>query len=322
MRTCLCAITVCLLWSAPAPAAGEPARLEELADIATQAREVAQRWLNGPDEGEDPADWILRRPLDMEFESRMKRLWYNAGSVAALARVLQSPRDEPADLYLVNRMLRPLLDAKTDVIRQAMPQVRAMHSKFGRYARLPDNPQPGADAPAEKAKPTQQEQQARLQRLKDVAALQFRNEQVSRLKQLTFRLMVYADQAELDRELIGMIRTTESNGKWEYTAMLDAVRAEARRMKQQRATAFYRQLKTLWREMLQREKDQRVRTYEDPSSVKLAAEGTTSGGTHRDNAGNRILKVLNQLAVPAKLPALQNPQPRKSKPKPKVGGRR
>lgn len=311
MRTFASLIVLAL---ASAALAAEGARSEEMKDLAQQAQSLAQKWLDGPAGRQSLDNWIKQRPTSSRLELLMKDLWYDGESISVLETLLGQRKAAPADLYAANCLLRPLLNAKTDVVRKAMPAVQALHQRLGKYEPMPQYTPAQLDKlkdnPEDKTQDAAKLRQARIEKLKNDLAAKFQNEQAAVLTRTLARLMVYADQAETDNQLIQMIITAESDGLWDYTVMLEAVRSESATMKKERADRFYQAFYTLWKEVLQRQA--RVRKYADPAAAKITAEGAPEEVTHQDNAGERLLKVLNQLAVTARQPALQNPRPRKS----------
>ncbi len=294
--------------------AADGARTDEMKDLAQQARSLAQQWLDGPGAKAPLEDWIKQRPVDSKLELLMKDLWYDSESAGILTGLLQQRRAEPADLYAANCLLRPLLNAKTDVVRAALPAVQALHQRLGKYVAMPQYTpaqlEKFKENPEDKTQDAAKLRQVRIEKLKKELVPKFQNEQAAALTRNLARLMVYADQAQTDQQLIDMITDAERDQRWDYTVMLEAVRSEAAAMKKERADRFYQAFYALWQDMLLR-KD-RSRTYAEPAAAKLSPDGEVEEVTHQDNAGERLLKVLNQLAVTARQPALQNPRPRKS----------
>ncbi|MCE5325038.1 MAG: hypothetical protein LLG01_01350 [Planctomycetaceae bacterium] len=309
---------------ASAALAAEGARSEEMKDLARQAQSLAQEWLDGPANDQALDMWIKQRPVSSKLEVLMKDLWYDAQSVDILQTLLQQRRGEAADLYAANCLLRPLLNAKTEVIASALPAVEALHQRLGKYVAMPQYTPAQLETfklnPEDKTQDAAKLRQARIEKLKKELAPKFQNEQAAILTRSLARLMVYADQAATDQKLIDLIAATERDGQWDYTVMLEAVRSESAKMKKERADRFYQAFYTLWNEILQRQ--DRVRKYDDPAAAKITVDGAPEEVTHQDNAGERFLKVLNQLAVTARQPALQNPRPRKSGKQPDARPRR
>lgn len=322
MKTHSLTVVICLLCmnlsAGFAPAQVPAVRMEELINIADHAAQVAEEYLAGPDEQESLENWVARRPLDPLLESRMRRIWYDKNSIDALIKAVKISR-KPAEvnLYTTNRLLRPLLMAKTEVIRKALPRITAAHKPSTKYSDLPSytESQLKAFQDIEKASPKDKEKLAkrRLEKMKKEVALAFHNEQLAVLNKTLYRLMVYADQEDTDRELIDTMVDVEKKRQWDYTVLLEAIRSEARKMNQGRAERIYIKLKPIWLQLRQ----QGDKTYEDPTAAKLVITGNSTDTVRKDSAGKRLLKVINQISPRAKMPALQEPKPRKTGGKPK-----
>lgn len=322
MKTHSLTIVICLLCmnlsASLAPAQVPGARMEELINIADHAAQVAEEYLAGPDEGESLDNWVARRPLDPLLESRMKRIWYDNSSVDALIKAVKTPRKpQVVNLYAVNRLLKPLLMAKTEVIRKALPGITAAHKASTEYSPLPTytESQLKAFQTNKKASPKDKEklQKRRLEKMKKEVALAFHNEQLARLNKTLYELTVYADQEDTDRELIDTMVDVEKKRQWDYTVILEAIRSEARKMNQARAERIYIKFKPIWLHLRQ----QGDKTYQDPTAAKLVITGNSTNTVHKDSAGKRLLKVINQISPRAKMPALQEPKARKPRDKPK-----
>lgn len=322
MKTHSLTVAICLLCmnlsAGLATAQVPPVRVEELLNIADHAAEVAKEYLAGPDEGDSLENWVARRPLDPLLEARMRQMWYDIGSVGALIKAVRTPQ-KPVDvnLYTVNRLLGPLLMAKTEVIRKALPGITAAYKPSTAYSQLPTytESQLKAFQTNEKASPKDKKklQERRLQKMKKEVALAFHNEQLARLNETLYKLTVYADQEDTDRELIDTMVDAEKKRQWDYTVILEAIRSEARKMNQGRAERIYIKFKPIWLHLRQ----QGDKTYEDPTAAKLVITGNSTNTVHKDSAGKRLLKVINQISPIAKMPALQEPKARKTGGKPK-----
>ncbi|MBL7133734.1 MAG: hypothetical protein ISS78_06520 [Phycisphaerae bacterium] len=322
MKTDSLAVAICLLSLnlslEPAPAEVAAARTEELINIADHAAQVAQEYLAGPDKRETLENWVARRPLDPILESRMKQIWYDHDSVAALIKAIKTPRKQPqVNLYTVNRLLKPFLMAKTEVIRKALPAITAVHKPSIKYSKLPSYTESELKRfqANEKASPKERQKlhERRLEKMKKEILLAFHNEQLARLNKTLYMLMVYADQDETDHELIDMTVAAEKKRQWDYTVILEVIRSEARKMPKERAERLYKEFKPIWLRLRQ----QGTKTYEDPTAAKLVITGNSTNPNRTDSAGKRLLKVINQIAPKAKMPALQEPKARKPGVKPK-----
>ena len=210
----------------PARAQVPAARTEELINIADHAAQVAREYLAGPAKKESLENWVARRPMDPILESRMKQIWSDHNSIDALAKALKTPHKDPhVKLYVANRLIKPLLMAKTEVIRKAMPEITAIHKPSTEYSRLPSYTKSELKRfhRDDKASPKEKEklQERRLEKMRKELLPAFHNEQQARLNKTLYRLMVYADQDQTDRELIEMMVAARPSGA-EFVTQIDS----------------------------------------------------------------------------------------------------
>ena len=210
-------------------------------------------------------------------------------------------------------------EARTAWQGRKRSDITASYKPSSKYSDLPSytESQLKAYQDIEKASPKDKEKLAkrRLEKMKKEVALAFHNEQLAKLNAALYKLMVYADQEDTDRELIDTMVDVEKKRQWDYTVILEAIRAEARKMSQGRAERIYVKFKPIWLQ-LRLQGDQ---TYQDPTAAKLVITGNSTNTERKDSAGKRLMKVINQISPRAKMPALQEPKPRKpgGKPKPR-----
>jgi len=321
-RQCLFA-AVCAL----AGACGLPGRAQAgvqatgqaaLEALAAQIEVEARAWLAGGDESGEAA-W------------KLKAVTYDTESVAVLASLLSKPREDTVDLYVSNHLLRPLLLAKTEVIRKALPVVKDLHGRLAKYRKLPKYSDEQLKAYAEPRKVpgmgpralaaiVAEVQRRRDEKLAKDRRVKLHNEQVTLLKRNYYRLVMIAADPQADADLLAMLEKAEEDGLWLYAEIVDAIRAETGKMRLSRAERFYAAMKDLWVAL----RDEKPRTYIDPGTVTLRATANSTVAEHRDAPGKRLLKVINLLATAARKPALIHPKDKKSsgRRKPGRGGRR
>lgn len=276
--------------AAPARPAGpdepiEPIGPQEFKDLAAALESAAAKWA----EGEKP---------DRELQRRLRGVNYDESSAELLAARAAETRPTGESLYVLNELLEPLVAARTDAIRAALPHVDRHAGRLATFQPLPEYTERQAEKLAED--PALQEQKLATER-----PIKLRNEQADRLRRTLTTLKVFANEKPWDRQLVRQLRRQESEGDWGYTDTLETIRAESRRMKRERAKAFYEAVARLGEELRYQPK----RKYVDPGDVKLVADAPSTLAVHEDYAGIRILEVVNQLATPARMPALIVPTP-------------
>ena len=98
-------------------------RAEGLKALVGQLKQQAKKWAR------DELDKKAVRAM----AKKIKSVTYDMKSVELLAKQLAMPGKSVKDLYVANRLVRPLLLAKTDVIRKALPAVKRAHRRLARY---------------------------------------------------------------------------------------------------------------------------------------------------------------------------------------------
>ncbi len=288
--TVLTVATVLAAVAVPARPAGrdeaiEPIGPQEFKDLAAALESAAAKWAEG-------------EKTDRDLQRRLRGVNYDHASADLLATRAAETRPTGESLYVLNELLKPLLAARTDAIRAALPHLDRHAARLTAFQQLPEYTERQADKLAED--PARQEQKLATER-----PIKLRNEQADRFRRALTTLKVLANEEPWDRELIRQLRLQESEGDWGYTDTLETIRAESRRMKRERAKAFYEAVARLGEELRYQPK----RKYVDPGEVKLVADAPSTFAVHEDYAGIRILEVVNQLATPSRMPALIVPTP-------------
>ena len=287
----ICFLTVGTLlagWASPARA--EHTNAPAMAELARECEKIAQLWL------EDALNTPEGRRQRVQFERILKAAVYTEQSLPDLQRQLLASRQDPVNLYVANKLIEPLGMAKTNVIRQALPIVRGVHDRLGRYLPPPHHPpasteqQPASTAPADDKRDPKRERER-------LVALH--NEQVYRLEVLLSQLMILADDPEEDQKVILMLVQAEKKKSWLYVDMADFLGAVAARMSPPRAKFYYDAMIRLGDSLRWSQK-----VYVNPGHVPPAG-GEPQGTT--DCAGIRLLKLANQFAVTARQPAQKVP---------------
>ena len=309
MRACICIAFGCLVtWAGPgaAPAAAQGVSQEELTTIAKQVEVVAKAWLSGKLDDDQESYRMMMRGL--------KGVTYDEGSIDALSAVINAPRADPIDLYVANKLLGPLLLAKSDVILKAVPAVKKFDQRVGKYMPLPvyseENLKPFAYPEGASREQKAAVDQRRKEKLDKEKPIQLHNEQVGLLKKTACELMVLAADANEDQELFQTLKKMEAQGLWAYSDIAEIFRSEARRMPEDRAKALYDPCETLWNHLREEMEQKKLaqKTYADPGTVVLKPAENSTFTQHEDAPTARLLKLINQLAPMARMPALKDPK--------------
>lgn len=315
MRNAMVVLIGCALvaFVSPAGALGEGAmRIDELKELVTVVEAQAEAWATSTQ-------------ANVKVRHQIRNVWYDSGSINPLRTVLEEERKSPNDIYVANRLLSPMINAKASVIAEAISMIHGVAERLARYKTLPVYTKAQLKAmniPEDAPKGDRDLADKRIaeKRKKDLA-VQKHNQQVRSLRAGVYRLMVRARTPEEDARLLKAMVAAEKNGDWMYADILEAIRSQARRMSQDRAKAFYEALRGFWNDLRARAKGSKV--YIDQGSVKIVPLGNSHYIPHEDIAKNRTLTVINQMASVARMPALRDPKaPKKPNKKAKKPRRR
>jgi hypothetical protein len=296
----------CLLAVSPSELLAEGAvRIDELLEV-TKAIEI------------EAAAWARSERPNIRVTHKLRTIWYNKGSLGPLKTVLETPRESPNDLFVVNRLLSPMLNAAAPVISESLAMIHPISERLAVYKPLATytEKQLEAMAPAEDADKSLKvaASKRRAEKRKADVIVQKHNQQARAMRTVVFRRMVLARNREEDTVLLKALVQSEKNGDWMYADILEAIRKEARRMSKERAGVFYAALREWWND-LRAADGKGQKTYTDQGSVELLAESNSKFTTHQDITKNRVLTVINQVASSARMPALKDPKNKKPKKK-------
>jgi len=254
--------------------------------------------------------WASSQRLNVKVVHQLRNVWYDKGSIGPLRTVLDEERKSPNDLFVANRLLSPLIYAKPLVIAEAMGMIHSVSERLAKYKTLPtynEEELKGLQLADDATKSRRDVvEKRRAEKRKKELEVQKHNEQVRSLRGVVYRLMIRARTAEEDARLLKALVVSEKNGDWMYADILEAIRSQARRMKEDRAKVIYDALRAWWNEL--RAAGGAKKTYTDQGSVKIVPLANSQYTTHSDVAKNRTLKVINQVASAARTPALRDPK--------------
>ncbi|MDP7287165.1 MAG: hypothetical protein QGH94_04145 [Phycisphaerae bacterium] len=297
----------------PAPVRGDGAmRIDELNELVKGVEAQA-------------AAWARSKRENAKMSHNLRNIWYDQGSINPLRTVLEVERPSPNDLFVANRILAPMINAKPKVITEALGMIHTVSERLAVYKDLPTftEAQLEAMAPPTDAPKSVMDlaRKRRGEKKKEELAVQKHNQQARALRLLVYRLMVRARSREEDTRLLKALVVSEKNSDWMFADILEAIRSQARRMSEQRGKVLYGSLREFWNELRAGE-GSGAKTYVDQGSVEIVSGSNSKYTTHSDIAKKRTLTVINQVASAAKMPALKDPKAKPPKKKKKTSTKR
>ncbi|HOD84515.1 MAG: hypothetical protein BWX88_02348 [Planctomycetes bacterium ADurb.Bin126] len=286
---------------------GQGISQQDLADQAKRLERLGEQWVQSGqlDESQEAYRDEIRA---------LKSITIDQAALAPLKAVLNAQRKDPIDLFVANRLLRPLQWSKVEVIREGLPMVKAFIKGKGAFQDLPVyseekleyfRPPDGADEATRK-----RFEQRQKEKLDKETPIKLHNEQVSQLQTLLFNLMVLANDQNEDTELFKLMGNAETRGWWTYAEIAEVFRGETHRMVPERAKALYLLFERRWNELREQMEQQKlkVKEYVDYGEVELRATDNSVFKVHKENPCPRLLRTINFLAPMARMPALKDPK--------------
>ena len=309
------AILILALAVASASLQAQGVSKETLAEQAKRLERLGEQWLES---GElDEAQEAYREEI-----LALKSITIDEASLGPLEAVVNAKRKDPIDLFVANRLLRPLQWSQAEVIRKGLPMVKAFIKRSGAFQDLPVyseekleyfRPPDGADQATRK-----RFQQRQKEKLDKETPIKLHNEQVAQLQTLLFHLMVLANDQKEDTELFTLMRNAENRGWWAYAEIAEIFRGESHRMVPERAKALYELFERRWNELREQMEKQKVsqKEYIDHGDIELRPADNSVFKVHKENPAPRLLRTINFLAPMARMPALKDPKGKGSEPRP------
>ena len=234
---------VCLItcWASSArPAEIEGIRQGELNALAKELKTYAAAW----------ADGELRDEDVRAIAKKLKGVTYDEKSAPLLRVRLSKLTRPPEDLFVANRLIRPLLLAKTSVIRLVLERVERVHGRMGQYLK------PMEFTPEQVKRlqlPTYQEdvsaddmmlavaasQELRQRKLRIDNEAKRNNQEVYELRKTLCVLALLANKTKRDRQLLARLRTLKGQKAWLLVDLIQLIGQNARSMDEKRAEFFY-----------------------------------------------------------------------------------
>ncbi|MFW6132249.1 MAG: hypothetical protein ACOC8F_00015 [Planctomycetota bacterium] len=303
MRMAWLAAGAVLAMSVTAPGADDGIGQAELDKLVAQVEANAERWAE-------------RKGEDRSVDEALEHVTYGADSVAPLRRAMATPRKEPLDLYVANKLLQPLLRAPSEVVAQVIPSVQTLLAKsrltpfpnypesFLNQLKLPAKP----DMPAEQVMARVAEiERRRKQKVEKDRKIAMHNAAAARLIRTGGKLLLYADQPRYDTEFVKLIAQQAKQKSRSFAVLLEALKAEVPKLPLRRARVYYGALKEL---------GMRLRfhrfEYRDFTKPHIRVAANSSYGRQRGKPqwrypGIELLEVVNLLAPKASQPGLNIP---------------
>ncbi len=263
----------------------------------------------------DAEAWVKEEPLTDEAGKKLKAVAYDSESLPALKAALAGTYSKQlVQMYVASKLLEPMLRAKTEVVRQAMPTVRQVHARAGRYKKFRRHSKSalrkykipkfkkGVSAQARMNQMAKVLRRRESKRLKELAILQH-NHLVHEVEKLHCQLMATANQRQYDELLVRKLIQCEDRKDWFFAEVSDIIARRVAKMDKQRAKFFYDKLDGPARKLRYAKK-----TYIDRGKA-IIRPAANSGfrQVKLQMTGRRLLGLLNALAKRAGMPAVKVP---------------
>jgi len=324
LRQTILALAVTIVSAVPTWAqADEGASSEGLSALAKRLAESGRNWLAG--RGED--DRVL---------AALDEVQYTRESLPALKRQLMARREDPIDLYVANRLLRPVArldplqkpgqapDKDAELIRMLVPTVQALRARahplpFPTYSpshlRRLGLPEYDRKVPPERLIADMMHyEQLRERKVTADRKVALHNAEVAALTIAAADLILRAGNPAFDQILVRMVAQAEQAKRRTYEAVLDRIREAAASLDKARAASLHRALLPLGTKLRMKRAE-----YADLTKPMLATSENSCYGRPRDEKGKlrgkpnwaypgiEILKTVNELAEKQGLPAQRVP---------------
>ncbi|MHC4982577.1 MAG: tol-pal system YbgF family protein, partial [Planctomycetota bacterium] len=241
---------------------------------------------------------------------------YDAESVPHLKKQLLARREDPIDLYVANRLLRPMLMAEAEVIQEIVPTALLIQSR-ARFKPFVEFPR---EKLGRKKLPVHREEVPEEQFLEELAELERgqhrkremdlavakHDTQAAILKVTAAKLLIYANSLPHDTRALDMLKAEERAGRATFLTILEEISAEASRMDQKRARGYYDYLKRFGLSLRAA-----VKNYTDYTKPVILAEANSyfqkAPAEKNYCPGITVMETVNIFAPVANLPAVKVP---------------
>ena len=257
--------------------------------------------------------WLKGEPVSQELAKKLKEVQYDKESLTALRSILGARRGGPVSLYVANHLLKPLLRGDKEIVARALPTVKKLHARLGRYQQFPKYAEVALARykmpPFNEREPAEVTMRkialvdrARREKIGRERAIALHNEQVYELELSFLRLMLLADDTEEDKRVIAKLTAEENRGSYLYVGIIDTIVESAGTMSTARAKYFYDELKKLGERLRWERKE-----YIHLGRPLLNPAGNSDFARKTDYPGRLLLKAVNKLAAKAQMPEVHVP---------------
>jgi len=291
------AVTACSTSIAHAAAPTTPAQITA---FATHLKTEGVKWAAG-ELGDN----------ELGLTARMiKGITYDTMNVSTLTPLIRSVtgRSKPESLYALNRLLRPLVMAKGDVIKKVLPSIKTFHTSAQRYRPIPlrlrkisrmvapmGKATPDALVAAIAATQANNTNHAQLREIK------LWNQELHMFKMTLYELIIFADDSRADRDLLMMLQASLVGKAHAFIDICETVKKHVRTLEKSRAETYHKSFVSFGGQ-LRAAKDDYVKQYEYKVQKDLLTPVTVS-----DYPGIRLLTTANLLASVARKSAVVVP---------------
>ena len=270
----------------------------------------------------DAAAWAKDELGDREVRAtaiRLKKATYDATSATALIQYVRSitSRSTAEDLYVVNRLLRPLLMAKSDAIGKTLPTIKIANRGAVRYKPIPEYLRKVDKKKAIMTSTSSQRmtpdmvvaaiaatQRGASEKYEKLQALKRWNEEVHMFKMAVYELLIFAEDGRADTELMMLLQAGEAQGMYAFLDICEIVKKHVRTLDRKRAVVYQKGFASLGARLRVKKGDY-AKYYEYRQAGDKLVPVTQS-----DYPGIRLLQTANLLAPVAGKSALVVPTPK------------
>ncbi|MCD6365897.1 MAG: hypothetical protein J7M14_08480 [Planctomycetes bacterium] len=284
--------------------AAETADIGQIDDLVKQLEDHARKW----------AMHKLTPAEEDKMTDKLNSLVYDMTSVGPLTRQLKKAARTAEGLYLVNRLIEPLLVSETNVIKKVLPVVKQVAGQW-RYHQFPEAIKKGQKPP--RAMPglrgriapdamigvlarSQQNVQAKISAEK---LLQNQNLVIRDLAMATYQLMVQVGDPAEDAALMRELQRLEQEGMWAFKCVLEVIEDNADALDSKRTMAFVESLASLAERVRLKGKT----TYKDPCNVNLNVTVKSMQTNVETYSVMTLLQSMNNLGRKIGKPAVKIP---------------
>lgn len=296
----------------PAPAAPKgpaPYTEADLKQLAADLVPLAEAW------AVDELD--LGDPNMRAVDTRIRSAVYDENTVKAFKGAIAGIRVKgPQKIYIINRLISPLLSAKTEVIREAVPLFKSLRTdstmRYQMFKTVPDNraeslwgqPKfPKNIAPEAHLKALERLDERRQEKVAAEMPIALNNLAVSQLDKTCMACLVLADDPREDEKLVQVMLDYEKRGNFAFFYVVQAFTAQANKMSPERAGKLMDGTLGKFAEAMRYEH----KSYLDPAKPFVNPTGNSSFASNDLYVGVTVLPLINLLATTAKKPAVKVP---------------